>query len=173
MPSGKTHDRITYAAAAPAGMACYATLGAWEPALCLAGGVLFGGLMFGPDLDVKSVQYYRWGPLRWIWWPYQRMFSHRSTWTHGLVWGLLVRLIYLSLVTAALGAIAFALIHTYLTPLAWRLEPQAVLGSLAPPAARQVGFVLLGTWLGGALHTAADLAVSGLKRGFRPKRRRR
>lgn len=173
MPSGKTHDRLTYMAALPAGLACHGVFGTWEAAVALAGGVLFGGLMFGPDLDVKSVQYHRWGPLRWIWWPYQRMFSHRSTWTHGLVWGLLLRLLYLGALTIALGAIAFALIHTYVTPLAWRIDPRAALVSLDHPASRHVYFVLAGAWLGGALHTGADLAVSAWKRGFRRRSRRR
>ncbi len=28
--------------------------------------------MFGPDLDIYSVQFQRWGFLRWIWLPYQK-----------------------------------------------------------------------------------------------------
>lgn len=172
MPSGKTHDRITYLAALPVGLACYGAVGAWEPAVSLVAGVLFGGLMFGPDLDVKSVQYHRWGLLRWIWWPYQRMFRHRSTWTHGLIWGLLVRTLYLGAATIALGALAFALIHTYLTPLAWRLEPRVALATLEHPASRHVWFALAGAWLGGALHTGADLCVSAFGRRSRSRRRR-
>jgi len=173
MPSGKTHDRLTYLASVPAACAVHAAVGAWEPALWAAGGVLFGGLMFGPDLDVKSVQYYRWGPLRWIWWPYQRMFRHRSVWTHGLAWGLIVRLIYLTAVTAMLGAIAFALVHTYVTPLTWRFHPQAVVDLIEKPTGREVYWTLLGTWAGGALHTVADVTVSAFKRGARPRRSRR
>lgn len=173
MPSGKTHDRITWLATVPAALGCHAYLGAWEPALAVAGGVLFGGLMFGPDLDVKSVQYYRWGPLRWIWWPYQRMFRHRSAWTHGLAWGLIVRLVYLGLVSGALAAIGFALVHTYVAPLTWTLEAQSLLVPPDQPSARLVVAGLVGTWFGGALHTWADVSVSALQRWLQPRRRRR
>lgn len=173
MPSGKTHDRITFIAALPAGLASHAYLGAWEPALAVAAGVLFGGLMFGPDLDVKSVQYYRWGPLRWIWWPYQRMFRHRSPWTHGLFGGLLVRLLYLVLVTTGLGAIGFALIHTYVTPLSLHVETWTLLATLQQPFGRYLVWGGLGIWLGGALHTMADVSASVAKRWIRPRRRGR
>lgn len=147
MPSGRTHDRITYLSTLPALMATHALLGAWEPALWVAGGLLFGGLMFGPDLDVKSVQYYRWGPLRWIWWPYQRLFRHRSPWTHGLLGGLLVRVVYLGLATTGLGAIAFALMHTYVTPLSVRVEAGVFLMTLQQPSGR---YVVWGGWGSGS-----------------------
>lgn len=173
MPSGKVHDRITYLSAVPACVAAHAAVGSWEPALILAGGLLFGGLMFGPDLDVKSVQYYRWGPLRWIWWPYQRMFRHRSPWTHGLVWGLGVRIAYLAIVSGLLAAVAFALIHTYVRPIPWRLEATTIRGWLLTPSSRQVLWALMGLWAGGALHTIADVTVSAVKRWFRPARKRR
>jgi uncharacterized metal-binding protein len=52
--------------------------------------------MFGPDLDVYSRQYRRWGMLRWIWIPYQRGMRHRSFWSHGPVVGTAVRILYLS-----------------------------------------------------------------------------
>lgn len=173
MPSGKTHDRITFLAALPAGLGCHAYLGAWEPAVAVAGGVLFGGLMFGPDLDVKSVQYYRWGPLRWIWWPYQRMFRHRSPWTHGLAWGLVVRLLYLTLVTGAMAAIAFALVHTYVMPLSFSVDAHALFVAPDQLTARLLMAGLVGTWLGGALHTWADVVVSALKRRLGGRRRGR
>ncbi|HEY9900338.1 MAG TPA: metal-binding protein [Pantanalinema sp.] len=173
MPSGRTHDRITYLFALPAAWAAYAYAGSLVHALLAAAGVLFGGLMFGPDLDVKSVQYYRWGPLRWIWWPYQRMFRHRSVWTHGVIASLAVRLAYFTLVVAVAGAIAYALFATYVPG----LDLQGILPRDLSGVRRTdpvgLGVALAGIWLGGALHTWADVSVSLARRAFGRRRRRR
>ncbi len=95
MPSGNTHDRIT-----AWGMPVVAaiTLGAFrDPATTLAvtGGFAVGGFFLSPDLDIHSVPYKRWGPFRWIWLPYRNMFRHRSPWTHGVLIGSTVRVLYL------------------------------------------------------------------------------
>lgn len=63
--------------------------------LILSGGYLFSGLMFGPDLDIHSRQYKRWGVLRWIWLPYRRSMRHRAFLSHGPVVGTVVRIVYL------------------------------------------------------------------------------
>ena len=55
---------------------------------------VFGGLMFGPDLDTVSRQYSRWGIFRAIWFPYRSFFKHRSRFSHGLIFGALLRAIY-------------------------------------------------------------------------------
>ncbi len=52
--------------------------------------------MFGPDLDIYSRQYQRWGLLRWIWIPYQKSLRHRSFLSHGPIIGTTLRVIYLS-----------------------------------------------------------------------------
>jgi uncharacterized metal-binding protein len=63
--------------------------------LVLCGFFLFSGLMFGPDLDIYSRQYQRWGWLRWIWLPYRKSMSHRSILSHGILIGTLLRVAYL------------------------------------------------------------------------------
>jgi uncharacterized metal-binding protein len=60
--------------------------------------------MFGPDLDIYSVQYKRWGLLRWLWRPYQKWICHRSWLSHGFLVGTGVRIIYLSSSLAFMGA---------------------------------------------------------------------
>jgi len=45
-------------------------------------GFMVGTFYLGPDLDLRSNLYYRWGALRFIWHPYQNMLSHRSVWSH-------------------------------------------------------------------------------------------
>lgn len=54
------------------------------------------GLWLSPDLDTKSDPYNRWGIIKFIWWPYQRIFSHRSPWTHLPIISTIIRVIYLS-----------------------------------------------------------------------------
>lgn len=95
MPSGRTHDSITlWSLPLVAGIVFERTKSS-SLTLIVAGGYLFSGLMFGPDLDIYSRQYRRWGPLRWIWSPYRRLLRHRSFWSHGLIVGTFIRVIYL------------------------------------------------------------------------------
>jgi uncharacterized metal-binding protein len=96
MPAGRTHDQITLVSLPL--VVVLALLFSHSALLTLicSGGFLFSGLMFGPDLDIPSCQYRRWGWLRWIWLPYQRSLPHRSVWSHGFLIGTLLRVIYLS-----------------------------------------------------------------------------
>ncbi len=113
MPSGRTHDSITlWSLPLVAGLTFERTQSSGLT-LIVSGGFLFGGLMFGPDLDIYSRQYRRWGPLRWIWLPYRRGMRHRSILSHGPLVGTLVRVLYLmswvgvlGLMTILVGAIA-------------------------------------------------------------------
>jgi uncharacterized metal-binding protein len=102
MPSGRTHDRITlYALPFVAGVTLWQTHSS-NATLLVAGGFLFGGLMFGPDLDIYSVQFQRWGFLRWIWLPYQKSLRHRSFLSHGPIIGTTLRVVYLGSLLAVL-----------------------------------------------------------------------
>ncbi|MEL6778430.1 MAG: metal-binding protein [Cyanobacteria bacterium J06597_16] len=97
MPSGRTHDRITYwCLPFIVGGTAWVTR---SPAFTLIIGLSFlvGGLMLGPDLDIHSVQYKRWGPIRWIWLPYQIALPHRSHFSHGPIIGTALRVVYLAL----------------------------------------------------------------------------
>jgi len=58
--------------------------------------ILFGEYFLSPDLDTRSRPYLRWGCLRWIWMPYQKLFRHRSIFTHTPLMGTTIRLLYLS-----------------------------------------------------------------------------
>lgn len=173
MPSGKVHDRITYLALLPAGVGVHVYTHSLPLTLLTCVGLLFGGLMFGPDLDTKSVQYFRWGPFRWIWWPYQRLFSHRSGWTHGIFLGPFTRLLYFSVVVGLLVMLLVALYNTYYQPFAWRgLVSAGAHGAqdLDRPSAL---WTLGGLWLGGALHSWADWLHSlGLRRSRGSRSRR-
>lgn len=109
MPNGATHDQITLICLPfVSGVALLATRSA-SVTLSLAGSFLFSGLMFGPDLDIYSVQFKRWGPLRWIWLPYQKGLRHRSWLSHGPIVGTAFRIFYLGLWILLCAAIALLL----------------------------------------------------------------
>lgn len=166
MPSGKTHDRITWFAALPTVGVAWGVTHSGLDALLSALGLVFAGLMFGPDLDLKSRQYYRWGPFRWIWWPYQRCFKHRSAFTHGLILGLPVRLLYVTGLCVLAGGVMARVGH----PLPWHRWAEALATSPPKTLGPAAGSCLAGLWLGGALHTFADRVVSGFKRFCGPRR---
>ncbi|MGK7930617.1 MAG: metal-binding protein [Microcystaceae cyanobacterium] len=107
MPSGRTHDRITFFTLPLISIAAYLLTQKWYVALIVSFAYLFSGLMFGPDLDIYSIQYKRWGLLRWIWNPYQKWITHRSFLSHGLIVGTVIRLFYL-----------FGVFIVFLTPVA-------------------------------------------------------
>jgi uncharacterized metal-binding protein len=165
VPSGRTHDRITYITAGlltpPSLYVGYLTQH-HEITPIFVANYMFAGLMFGPDLDLKSIQYRRWAMLRWIWLPYQKATSHRAFWTHGFVAGTAIRLCYL-LAWLSIPAIALVL---WVPELSHLLEiwMQAVLDH------PYIWFTaLVGLEAGAMSHTIADMLVSE----FKSKRRRR
>src|SRR5437764_6049176 len=112
MPSAKTHDAITFMLAAPAAAAAYAATRHLSAAVIVGLSFLFGGLMFGPDLDTVSRQYSRWGPFRWLWFPYRSFFKHRSRFSHGLLLGALLRVFYFA---GVVTLVVFATAYVYAT----------------------------------------------------------
>ena len=96
MPNARTHDIITLITAAGANVAYF--LQAPQPDLKLTalftGSYLFAGYACAGDLDLNSTEYRRWGPLRFLWWPYRTLVPHRSWVSHGLIMGGLIRVLY-------------------------------------------------------------------------------
>lgn len=170
MPSGKNHDRITL----------------WLLPVILAGtfmitldipltvlvsiNFLLGGFMLGPDLDIQSVQYRRWGPIRWMWYPYQTMVKHRSVWSHGPLIGTAVRVVYLALWIALFATVSIlAMNHFWQAQLSWpQIEP--VLKQLAVSYWHVGLAILIGLELGALSHYTSDWLASSLKRKKRRKR---
>lgn len=168
MPSGKTHDRITFLLILPTFIAAYLLSHKLEESLLASLAMLFGGLMFGPDLDINSRQYYRWGPLRLLWWPYQKIFSHRSIFTHGILIGTILRIGYFFLVITLVTFIGIYLLQF------WQgKEPDTefllsnIIGQILTIIQVIPGncliATLLGIWLGAASHTLADLITTTFK----------
>ena len=171
MPSGKTHDAITLILAAPTFVAAWGLTGSVALAVVATCAMLFGGLMFGPDLDIQSRQYTRWGVFRFLWLPYRGLFRHRSRWSHGLVFGTLIRVVYFALVVALLvsagvylrAALVSGPMPTFEEVLrAWRAIESGVRVNVGEHAAWAA---LAGLWWGAASHTLTDVAWSVLRKG--------
>jgi uncharacterized metal-binding protein len=171
MPSGKTHDAITFLFVAPVFAAGWKITGNTATAAVVSVAFLFGGLMFGPDLDTMSKQYTRWGILRFLWYPYQAFFAHRSRWSHGLIFGTLLRVIYFM---GVLTLVAFAAVYGYASYIGGDLpkigEFTRVWLDIGEYLRTNIGeyflpSVFIGLWVGAASHTLTDMAGTFVKTG--------
>ncbi len=170
MPSGRTHDLITFALTPVAFVGAQIYWGRLMVSLVATIATLFAGLMFGPDLDLYSKQYRRWGPLRFIWYPYMVAFSHRSRLSHGIVLGTIVRVLYFIAVIAVLITIALYVRQRYLygVPTTWGEEFKQVsleMGAFWNRTDKQYFWAALaGLWFGAAAHTVSDVIWSIAKK---------
>jgi uncharacterized metal-binding protein len=146
-----------------AGGTLYATSRA-DLAFWVSGGFLFSGLIFGPDLDLYSFHYKRWGMLRWMWRPYQQAIKHRSIWSHGPIIGTIGRILYLSLWLGLFGLIYLEISH--LAGVKTYTEQQLLTIFKNSIASNQPVYLALfcGLELGAMSHYSSDWLVSTFKR---------
>ena len=171
MPSGKTHDAITVLLAVPTFAAAYVVTGdLWLSSVVFCG-FIFGGLMFGPDLDTGSSQYGRWSMFRFFWFPYRNFFKHRSRWSHGLIFGTVLRVIYFM---GVVTCVAFIVAYVYTAHVGGSLPGVSdfarVWAQLRTHSDRLLGEyglagLFVGMWLGAASHTLTDIAGTYVKTG--------
>ncbi|WP_414530908.1 metal-binding protein [Nodularia chucula] len=164
MPSGGTHDRITlYTLPVIAGVTLWQTRSS-NLTLLVASGFMFSGLMFGPDLDIYSRQFQRWGFLRCIWRPYQKQLRHRSVWSHGPIVGTVIRVFYLGCLLW-LVAIAFLLVGEIfgVVTLTWR-DLGGVFGRSLVVYTTEYLALFVGLELGAMSHSLSDWGGSAYKR---------
>jgi len=178
MPNGSTHDTITFVLVP---LTYLASEMYWNGnhtiSVIVTSAMLFAGLMFGPDLDLQSSPYKRWGPLRFIWKPYQVALSHRSKLSHGPILGTVVRIAYFLMMFSLLAATMLYIRHAYLhgQQTTWTGEFNMVKGDLfsiweqTDKEYFKAGFI--GLWLGALSHTTADIVWSTVKRRLPGKRR--
>lgn len=98
MPNGKTHDKITSITTPLIGVFSYIVTKDVKTTAILMSTYLFASLMFNGDLDMPSRPFNRWWLFKIIWIPYQIIFNHRSIFTHGLVIGTIIRILYLGII---------------------------------------------------------------------------
>ncbi len=164
MPSGRTHDRITlWALPFIAGVTFFETHSG-NLTLLVAGGFMFGGLMFGPDLDIYSRHYQRWGFLRFIWLPYQKSLRHRSFLSHGPIVGTMLRVLYLGTLVCIVAIFVLVIGQKlWNVNLSWQLLGETVVRSLTHYS-NEVLTLLLGLELGAMSHSLSDWSGSSYKR---------
>lgn len=109
MPSGVVHDRITIWLLPWVVGITYSMTRSAELTLILSCGYIFSGMMFGPDLDIRSLQYKRWGMIRGIWLPYRKFFRHRSVFSHGFIVGTCIRIAYLLSIVSSISILGVAI----------------------------------------------------------------
>ena len=164
MPSGQTHDRITiWALPFIAGVAFWQTRSS-NITLLIASGFMFGGLMFGPDLDIYSIQFQRWGYLRFIWLPYQKSLRHRSFLSHCPLIGTTVRVLYLcGLITVAVIIILFVAEKILNMTLSWHEVAKHLLDMINLHRTEFLA-LFVGLELGAMSHSISDWSNSAYKR---------
>ena len=174
MPSGRTHDRITlWTVPLVSGIAYFLTQSG-KFALILAVGFLFSGLMFGPDLDIYSVQYKRWGWFRWIWIPYRSAIRHRSNLSHGLIIGTILRLLYISLIILILSGMVAAIAYFFgYVNLQSVMDSQKKLPIWNPKYTQALLALIIGLELGAMSHSISDWIGSAYKKNKTQKKRSR
>lgn len=171
MPNARTHDAVNLITAAAANGAYFML--APQPDLTLAAlftaSYLFAGYACAGDLDLDSREYRRWGRLRFLWWPYQKIIPHRSRLSHGLLLGGIVRVGYLmALATLILWIISWAL--SLMEP---RIDPATATRQHWENALRflrsrpeQTTALLSGFILAGTTHALTDMIATWFKRRF-------
>lgn len=142
----------------------------WTVGATLVGSLLFSGLLLSPDLDLNSSIYKRWGPLRFIWWPYQKCVRHRSIISHSFFVGPFLRVIYFILVSWGLfRAVTWVMdvtgvAHFDRNALSRNAADSFVAFWRAHP--HHLAMAALGLFLGAALHLIADLVWTGIKKRY-------
>lgn len=167
MPSGKVHDWVTIGTA----LGALPLTGMYLPpetrplAWLAIASYTFSGIWLSSDLDTNSSAYRRWGPLRFLWYPYQKLVPHRSWISHGLGVGPLLRVIYLLGVLALLTmGVSWMLtrigIALQVDPRSWLLHATDWLFRYP----QEVWALVIGLVAGGAVHSLLDFAHTRLKR---------
>ena len=138
MPNGKTHDIITLVITPVVAYGTYHFTNDYKITGIILIAYLFASFMFNGDLDTNSAPYNRWWLLKMIWIPYQEMFYHRSIFSHGLIIGTIIRVIYVGLIPFLI--IYFTNGNNIFTNINWNL----------------VLILSIGLEAGSAIHTITD-----------------
>ena len=118
----------------------------WEELVIFTLSYVGTSLFLSPDLDLPhSDVTRRWLFLRYLWYPYSRIFRHRGL-SHSLLFGPLTRLLYLG----AWAALCWAVAHLSF----------GVRWGWPPPTLPQVGAFLGGIYWANFLHVFLDRVVS-------------
>ena len=170
MPNARTHDTITYAIIPFTFLAAEMYWGDHMTSIIATVAMLFSGLMFGPDLDLDSKPYRRWGPLKILWKPYQAALPHRSVLSHGPMLGTIIRIVYFLIVFSLFAATLLYFRHRYVNgaETTWQGEVAGIKSDLFTLFGytdnKHLWGGFAGLWVGALAHTTADVVWSSIKR---------
>lgn len=159
MPSGKTHDKIAFLSLIPTFYGTYILTTSVGIASTITLSTIVAALLLSPDLDTSSQAYYRWGFLRFIWYPYRFCIPHRSKLSHSFILAPLIKIFYLIgvyFIVYMLVSAFFIDSYTFL-----HLDMPFIMSHLNYFSAAFMGII----WAN-AQHLMADYAVSKWKRYF-------
>lgn len=139
MPNGKTHDIISTITTPIVSVVTYHLSNDVNTTIIITLSYVFSSLMFNGDLDIVSRPYNRWFILKFIWIPYQKIFYHRSFYTHGIIIGTTIRLLYLLTIPIIVLYFNGSLIEIIQT-----IDTMFVL------------FIMVGLEIGSIVHTISD-----------------
>jgi uncharacterized metal-binding protein len=171
MPDGRTHDEITIVTASFLAPLSFGIAFDGEPgrAALFLGSYLTSGLLFSDDLDINSIEYRRWGLLRFLWLPYQKLIPHRSWLSHGLIVGPLLRILYFAGMCTLLLWLALTALSQVLP-----LDANGALGGLLSAIGRSlidhpdwVAVAFAGFVLGSVAHIVSDWIWTWWRRAIR------
>lgn len=157
MPSGKNHDKITWLCL-PFILATLLILTQRLDLTFLGSvGFIFSGLMFGPDLDIYSIQYQRWRFLKFIWLPYQKTIKHRSVFSHGFIIGTVIRICYLSAIILIFSLVILSFLQLYSSgKIYWHTSIGNSYSIVKNQYGQQLLSLFIGLELGAMSHYVAD-----------------
>ncbi|NRA46438.1 MAG: metal-binding protein [Oligoflexales bacterium] len=173
MASGRTHTIVNLSAISVSIplLHLYSSF-SLDDLLVGAGSAFFGTIFLSPDLDLKqSRSSQAWGWFSWIWYAYNRCFSHRKL-SHFFIIGTISRVLYLFLATVFFGSIASLLIYCYqefsvenvliAQESVGQIIRDSVLWAEGHPQMLLAGFI--GLVFSDSLHLVTDLIYSFFKR---------
>lgn len=164
MPAGHVHDRITLTCLPLVAGSTLLLSKSAALTLIISSSFLFSGLMFGPDLDIYSCQFKRWGPLKFIWLPYQKSLRHRSFWSHAPLIGTALRLVYLGIWLILLSGLILMIANLgWQFHWSWR-DSFAALASILRQYPLEGLMLYSGLELGAFTHSLSDWGSSTHKR---------
>lgn len=171
MPNARTHDLISVVTAGGGNLAYFLLTPQPDANVAAIFTVtyLFAGYACAGDLDLDSAQYRRWGPLRFLWWPYQKFVPHRSWISHGLILGGVIRVLYLAVVCTGLCWLGLWLYGRFMPDVNASAFTRAQWESLLNFAQARpywTGAFLSGFILAGTTHSVADILSTWYKRRF-------
>lgn len=178
MPSGRVHDIITATTTPVVGFVSWKISGDLKTVIILMSTYFFASIMFNGDLDTISRPYKRWFIFRFIWFPYRKIFKHRSIWTHGIIIGTMIRIIYFIIIISIILFVTFKIlcifntniemmklglkIINYLDISIFELLKNIKKLNLEMINWRVILIYILGLELGNTIHTLSDKFISAV-----------